>query len=236
MKAIAKRWFGLCASAFSCILYANADTYNLTFNLDDFEIIQQDGVVSITPLKSSYAFDWDSSLPALPYFTQQILIEGKCKPKTFTFEIEEKVLIASDIYVCPNQESTPIDGNSALNAPLMIKPQYAETVYPDITVKYVYGMTDREGKEHSFLVVSPFEYDTERHCLYFIPSIRISYDIQPISSFCSQARTNNHKSIKYLIITADSLVDAYITESALMRILPVWGAVNTFAILAGVAA
>ena len=60
MKAITKRWFGLCVSAFLCTLYANADTYNLTFNIDDFEIIQKDGVVSITPLKSSYTFDWDS--------------------------------------------------------------------------------------------------------------------------------------------------------------------------------
>ena len=209
MKAIIKRWLGLCVLVFLCTLHTNADTYNFTFNIDDFEIIQQDNIVSIHPLKSSYTFDWDSSLPALPYFTQQILIDGICKPETFTFDIEGKVLIASDIYVCPNQESIPINGNATFSVPLMIKPQYSETVYPDITVKYMYGMTDREGKEHSFLVISPFEYDAERNCLYFIPSIRISYDIQPISSLCSQTRINNNESIKYLIITADSLVDAY---------------------------
>ena len=40
MKAIAKRLFGLCVLAFLCTLYANADTYNLIFNIDDFEIIE----------------------------------------------------------------------------------------------------------------------------------------------------------------------------------------------------
>lgn len=210
MKAISKRQlFGLCVSAFFSTMYVYADTYNLTFNIKDFEIVQKDSVVSITPLKSSYTFDGNSSLPALPYFTQQILIEGKCKPETFTFDIEEKVLIASDIYVSPNQESIPVDENIELSVPLMIRPQYSETIYPDITVKYVYGITDREGKEHSYLVASPFEYDTERNCLYFIPSIRVSYDSQPISPLYSQTRTSNNKTVKYLIITADSLVDAY---------------------------
>lgn len=210
MKAISRqRLLGLCASAFFSTMYIYADTYNLTFNIEDFEIVRKDSVVSITPLKPSYTFDWDSSLPALPYFTQQILIEGRCKPETFIFNIEEKVLIASDVYVCPNQESIPTDGNAALNVPIETNPQYSETIYPDIAVKYVYGMTDREGMEHSYLVASPFEYDAERNCLYFIPTIRVSYDRQPLSSLYSQTRTNSNETIKYLIITADSLVDAY---------------------------
>lgn len=207
MKAITKRWFGLCVSAFLCTLYANADTYNLTFNIDDFEIIQKDGVVSITPLKSSYTFDWDSSLPALPYFTQQILIEGKCKPETFSFAVEEKVLIASDIYVAPNQESVPTNSMMTLDVVQKTNPRYSEAIYPDATVRYVYGMTDREGKEHSFLVVCPFEYDVERNCLYFIPSIRVSYDKQPAVANYTSSRTNDE--VKYLIVTADSLVEAF---------------------------
>ncbi len=207
MKAITKRWFGLCVSAFLCTLYANADTYNLTFNIDDFEIIQKDGVVSITPLKSSYTFDWDSSLPALPYFTQQILIDGKCKPETFSFEVEEKVLIASDIYVTPNQESVPTNSMMTLDVVQKTDPQYSEAIYPNVTVRYVYGMTDREGKEHSFLVICPFEYDVERNCLYFIPFIRVSYDKQPTVANYTSSRTNDE--VKYLIVTADSLAEAF---------------------------
>ena len=207
MKAITKRWFGFCVSAFLCTLYANADTYNLTFNIDDFEIIQKDGVVSITPLKSSYTFDWDSSLPALPYFTQQILNDGKCKPETFTFEVEEKVLIASDIYVSPNQESVPTNSLTTLDIAQKTNPQYSEAIYPDATMRYVYGMTDREGKEHSFLVICPFEYDVERNCLYFIPSIRVSYDKQLAVANYSLSRTNDE--VKYLIVTADSLIEAF---------------------------
>ena len=207
MKAITKRWLGLCVSAFLCTLLANADTYNLTFNIEDFEIIQQDGVVSITPLKPSYTFDLDTSLPALPYFTQQILIDGKCKPETFSFEVEEKVLIASDIYVTPNQESVPTNSMMTLDVVQKTDPQYSEAIYPNVTVRYVYGMTDREGKEHSFLVICPFEYDVERNCLYFIPFIRVSYDKQPTVANYTSSRTNDE--VKYLIVTADSLAEAF---------------------------
>lgn len=207
MKTTTKRWFGLYVSAFFCTLLANADTYNLTFDIDDFEIIQKDSVVSITPLKSSYTFDWDPSLPALPYFTQQILINGKCKLETFSFDVEEKVLIASDIYVSPNQESIPTNSITTLNLAWKTNPHYPEVMYPNATVRYVYGMTDREGKEHSFLVIYPFEYDAERNCLYFIPSIRVSYDKQPSVANYSSSRTNDE--IKYLIVTTDSLVEAF---------------------------
>lgn len=207
MKALNIQRCLLYVSAFLYALVANADTHNLTFELSDFEIEQKDGVVSITPIKSSYTFDWDSSLPALPYFTQQILIEGKCKPETFTFEVEEKILIASDIYVSPNQESVPTNSTMTLNVAKKTAPRYSEAIYPDAIVKYVYGMTDREGKEHSFLIISPFEYDAERNCLYFIPSIRVSYDKQFAVANYSPSRTNDE--VKYLIVTADSLVEAF---------------------------
>ena len=207
MKALNIQRCVLYASAFLYALVINADTYDLTFDIDDFEIIQQDGVVSITPLKSSYAFDWDSSLPALPYFTQQILIDGKCNPETFSFEVEEKVLIASDIYISPNQESIPTNSIATLNVSQVTDFNYSEVIYPNTIVKYVYGMTDRDGKEHSYLVAFPFEYDAKRNCLYFIPSIRVSYDKQPTVANYSLPRTNDE--VEYLIVTTDSLVDAY---------------------------
>ena len=122
MKAITKRWLGLCVSAFLCTLLANADTYNLTFNIEDFEIIQQDGVVSITPLKPSYTFDLDTSLPALPYFTQRITIDGKSQKETFTYEVNKKELIASNVYVSPNKECY------ATNTPIPVE---TSTVLPD---------------------------------------------------------------------------------------------------------
>lgn len=208
MKAITKRWLGLCVSAFLCTLLANADTYNLTFNIEDFEIIQQDGVVSITPLKPSYTFDLDTSLPALPYFTQRITIDGKSQKETFTYEVNKKELIASNVYVSPNKEcyatNTPIPVETST-----VLPDYGQQIYPETTADFIYGTTLRDGKEISYISVSPFEYDTANGNLYFISSISLSFDKEiTIPSRQSTARTSN-KVVKYLIVTQDSLADAF---------------------------
>ncbi len=208
MKTITKRWFGLCVSAFLCTLYANADTYNLTFNIDDFEIIQKDGVVSITPLKSSYTFDWDSSLPALPYFTQRITIDGKSQKETFTYEVNRKELIASNVYVSPNKECyatnmpVPVDTNVVL-------PDYGQQIYPKTTADFIYGTTIRDGKEISFLTVSPFEYDAANRNLYFISSISLSFDKDIIVPSRQAATKANNKVVKYLIVTSADFVEAF---------------------------
>ena len=51
MKALSIQRCLLYVSAFLYVLAANADTHNLTFNLSDFQIEQNDSVVSITPMK-----------------------------------------------------------------------------------------------------------------------------------------------------------------------------------------
>ncbi len=208
MKAITKRWFGLCVSAFLCTLYANADTYNLTFNIDDFEIIQKDGVVSITPLKSSYTFGLDTSSPALPLYTKRITIDGKSQKETFTYDVNRKELIASNVYVSPNKECyatnmpMPVDTNVVL-------PDYGQQIYPKTTADFIYGTTMRDGKEISFLTVSPFEYDAANRNLYFISSISLSFNKEIIVPSRQAATKANNKVVKYLIITVDSLVDAF---------------------------
>lgn len=208
MKAITKRWFGLCVSAFLCTLYANADTYNLTFNIDDFEIIQKDGVVSITPLKSSYTFGLDTSSPALPLYTKRITIDGKSQKETFTYDVNRKELIASNVYVSPNKECyatnmpMPVDTNVVL-------PDYGQQIYPKTTADFIYGTTMRDGKEISFLTVSPFEYDAANRNLYFISSISLSFNKEIIVPSRQAATKANNKVVKYLIVTSADFVEAF---------------------------
>lgn len=208
MKAITKRWFGLCVSAFLCTLYANADTYNLTFNIDDFEIIQKDGVVSITPLKSSYTFGLDTSSPALPLYTKRITIDGKSQKETFTYDVNRKELIASNVYVSPNKECyatnmpMPVDTNVVL-------PDYGQQIYPKTTADFIYGTTLRDGKEISFLTVSPFEYDAANRNLYFISSISLSFNKEIIVPSRQAATKANNKVVKYLIVTSADFVEAF---------------------------
>ena len=208
MKAITKRWFGLCVSAFLCTLYANADTYNLTFNIDDFEIIQKDGVVSITPLKSSYTFGLDTSSPALPLYTKRITIDGKSQKETFTYDVNRKELIASNVYVSPNKECyatnmpMPVDTNVVL-------PDYGQQIYPKTTADFIYGTTLRDGKEISFLTVSPFEYDAANGNLYFISSISLSFNKEIMVPFRQATTRANNKVVKYLIVTSEAFVEAF---------------------------
>ncbi|MBE6292830.1 MAG: hypothetical protein E7091_10560 [Bacteroidales bacterium] len=208
MKALNIRRCLLYVSAFLYVLAANADTHNLTFNLSDFQIEQNDSVVSITPVKPGYSFGLDTSTPALPLYTQRISIDGKSKKGTFTYEVRRKELIASNVYVAPNEECY------ATNMPIpavdkIAPPDYGQQIYPEITADFIYGTTMRDGKEISFLTVSPFEYDAANGNLYFISSISLSFEKEPRAPSRQATTRANNEVVKYIVITADSLVDAF---------------------------
>lgn len=208
MKALNIQRCLLYVSAFLYALVVNADTHNLTFDLSDFQIEQKDGIVSITPMKPGYSFGLDTSTPALPLYTQRITIDGKSQKETFTYSVNQKELIASNVYVSPNEECY------ATNMPVpisdkMVLPDYGQQVYPETTAEFIYGTTMRDGKEESFLTVSPFEYDAANGDLYFISSISLSIEKIPIMRSPQSRASANNEVVKYLIITADSLVDAF---------------------------
>ena len=208
MKALSIQRCLLYVSVFLYVLAANADTHNLTFNLSDFHIEQNDSVVSITPVKPGYSFGLDTSKPALPLYTQRITIDGRSQKGTFTYEVNSKELIASNVYVSPNEECFAINMSVPM-APTVKTPQYRQQVYPERTADFTYGATMRDGKEVSFVTVSPFEYDAANGDLYFISSISLSYEKElNMRSLQSRAMTNNEV-VKYLIITSEALVDAF---------------------------
>ena len=208
MKALNIQRCLLYVSAFLYTLVANADTHNLTFSLSDFEIEQKDGVVSITPMKSAYSFGLDTSSPALPLYTQRITIDGKSLKGTFTYVVNRKELIASNVYVSPNKECYATDMLPPVDTSVVL-PDYGQQVYPEATAGFIYGTTLRDGKEISFLTVSPFEYDAANGNLYFISSISLSFDKEVrMPSRQATTRTNN-KVVKYLIVTSESFVDAF---------------------------
>lgn len=208
MKALSIQRCLLYVSAFLYVLAANADTHNLTFNLSDFQIEQNDSVVSITPMKPGYSFGLDTSKPALPLYTQRITIDGRSQKETFTYEVNSKELIASNVYVSPNKEcyatNMPIPADDRITLS-----DYGQQMYPEVTADFIYGTTMRDEKEVSFLTVSPFEYDAANGDLYFISSISLSFEKEPnMRSSQSRALASNEV-VKYLIITKDSLVDAF---------------------------
>ena len=208
MKALNIQRCLLYVSAFLYTLVANADTHNLTFNLSDFEIEQRDGVVSITPVKPAYTFGLDTSSPALPLYTQRITIDGKSQKGTFTYVVNSKELIASNVYVSPNKECYATNRPVPVDTSVVL-PDYGQQVYPEKTAGFIYGTTLRDGKEISFLTVSPFEYDAANGNLYFISSISLSFDKEVrMPSRQATTRTNN-KVVKYLIVTSESFVDAF---------------------------
>ena len=208
MKALNIQRCLLYVSAFLYTLVANADTHNLTFSLSDFEIEQKDGVVSITPMKSAYTFGLDTSSPALPLYTQRITIDGKSQKGTFTYVVNSKELIASNVYVSPNKECYATNRPVPVDTSVVL-PDYGQQVYPEKTAGFIYGTTLRDGKEISFLTVSPFEYDAANGNLYFISSISLSFDKEIREPSRQTATRTSSKTVKYLIVTQDSLVDAF---------------------------
>ena len=203
MKALNIQRCLLYVSAFLYTLVANADTHNLTFNLSDFQFVQNDTVVTILTNNVDYIFESNINKPAIPIMPLQEVAYGTYKEGSLDIQIEEMTLLFSDIYIAPNNAS--FSDTIITN---VICDEYNDSVYPAAKpVAYSFSGHERDGKTKLFFNVSPFVYDVKNKCLYFISSLYYSYDIEPSHSYTS---VNNTNALDYLIITSSMLEETFL--------------------------
>ena len=202
MKAIARKYW-LYVLAFLSFISAKADTYNMTFNLSDFDIVQNDSIVNIFPKNTNYMFEDDVNKPAIPFMTYKKQINGIYVDGSFNVMVEEMTLLFSDVYIAPNMPSfaNTVMNNTGTSA-------YTDGIYPfSSPMNFHFSSSDGNGMNNLFFSISPFVYDTRSNSLYFINSLRYTYEVEPLME---STDGNESSRLDYLIVTSSDLKDAFV--------------------------
>lgn len=177
-----------------------------TFNLDDFKLNNQNGVMHIMPLSRSYTFDYCSvGYPLIPFC--EFKVPAKSNNDEIKYEIIEKERIASDV-ILDTCSSSAWFGKKLYDLTIENN-RMPKSNIPDRQIHYYNGVL--YGDDKATISITPFIYDTTERNLYFIKQIQISYnDIEPsLQGLKMGAGHTSLDRFDYLIITQDSLVDTF---------------------------
>jgi len=157
-------------------IYANEHKrITLSFNRNDFSIVEEEGVCSIYSGKWNITFKSDSTKPALPLIPIRILIPQNCNYVQFSSKVEQE-LIASGIQLRPNPRPFPT-GTTPVRISTATRPNYLERSYPEENVKYV-GSHDIGGYKIVSFIVYPFSFSPVDGLLSLHTSIDLDIELQ----------------------------------------------------------
>lgn len=180
--------------------------YELNFNLSEFSIKTDGGLLSITTTKDFPLYLEDRSIPAIPYFPYSILRPANMSASNHHVSYETELLY----------ENVDIEGNPAILPTNMIlsdkNSQSKATKSSDKPVIWG-GDNNLYGYSYGFFKVSPFIYDSETKRLFFIPRVTITFnDLEDNKSSDKQENAYNQKKsedIKAFVLNSDELTTFY---------------------------
>ena len=186
--------------------------YELNFNLSEFSIKTDGGLLSITTTKDFPLYLEDRSIPAIPYFPYRILRPANLSASNYNVSYEAELLY----------ENVDIEGNPAILPTNMIlsdkKSPVKATKSSDKPVIWG-GDNNLYGYSYGFFKVSPFIYDNETKKLFFIPRVTITFnDLEDNKSSDKQENTYNQKKsedIKAFVLNSDELTAFYPQDNSI---------------------
>ncbi|MDE5901103.1 MAG: hypothetical protein K2H33_07085 [Muribaculaceae bacterium] len=187
-------------------------TFSLTFSEDDFELLEENGILHILPDPELFANYPEENRPALPLIPADCSVSGivahvKTTP-TFT-----KRLIRSNVVLA--QAPVPVPSSSVIQQTRVEEPAYAHNIYPESNCEYITS-SDLDDKTKLYFLSCPFVYDAAQKELYFIDSMNVdllvdSVDPEPAGSSKTEAAkaTSTNEKIDYVIITNNALKPSF---------------------------
>lgn len=146
--------------------------YEVIYNVSDFQLSEQNGIVSVTSCPSYFNQIGDTSYPQLPYYPLRILMPNNV---SYSYVIEEeKTLLMSGVYFKANPYPITTNGLS-LGTSTTASVSVLSPVYDG-------GILEYDNFSYLFLETTPFEYDSNTGNLYFVSRISISFPDMPMSS------------------------------------------------------
>ena len=225
-------WGLLCTLSFGCLYAQHTKTYTLSFDKKDFTLQSTENGTVIHSSKHNLILGEETSLPALPLVSVNILLPESSTYRNFSYsKIEEPV--ANNIVIVPNPQVRV--GSSSFTP---AEPSaYPIRMYPsDVTFASENIM---DGYRYVAFIVSPFSYDAATGTLNIASTIELTvssvttrsvsihrgtmdgvieqlvYNPEEVSTSYAQTRRatastlNAAEVVEYLIITSASLKDAF---------------------------
>lgn len=185
-------------------IYGFEQTFS--FDLSDFTINNQNGVVQIIPNNASYVHGYNIvGAPDIPFFEYTFPTKEPLDLSTLSCEIISRSLVSTnvDIKCCEPHLSMGIDTDSFSTS------KQVYSFYPDSLLKVYNGPSYNDHRV--ILAMAPFLYDYTTKNLYFVNQMKVSFDFSAIDSSIRQKESSRQvlDEVDYLIITHDSLVESF---------------------------
>jgi len=190
--------------------------YSISFDKDDFTFKESENGYYILLDDNNYFLLEDTTLPALPYISVNILIpedtdiENISVAKT-EMEILKNVNIASN---------PPLMPTSGLFQQATSKVTYTEDKYPDENVQ-LQSKNTMQGFTFVSFIVCPFIYNVKEKNLTMITNFDISFDVIDATSTKSETaitkRYDMEDVITNLVINSSELSSLYTTKSTALK-------------------
>ena len=183
----------------SCIFTTMAQmSYTFNFNEDDYTLVRSEDTLSIISKSDNYIYISDTTLPALPYSAYNILLPRGGNVANYEVSGERK-LIAENVFLNVNS----CDG-LGLTQSRQTSSAFSKIAKKSSLNPVELGMTHiLKGYSFASFLISPYLYDAEEKCLYFMESITIkvhhNISTENLSRVCPYEETG----LEDLVINAD---------------------------------
>ncbi len=149
--------------------------YSVKFDLSDFELLEDKGLVYIKASNDAYVLLEDTSLPALPYKIVNILLPNETELENFTFSTNQTVY-RENIILGKNPEVVPISMLDEVKGTNESK-TYSNAVYPKKNMVYT-NTNNFRGYSYASFIVTPFVFNASQSTLSFINEIQITVSVK----------------------------------------------------------
>lgn len=179
------------------------DEYKITFSLDDYELVTSDeGLLMVVSDVARTFYSDDSSMPALPYSSFNIL-RPRGSVTSYTVEVE-KQLLRDDVTMDANPELIPTN----VVATTVSEP-WAATLSLLQPVAFA-GDHVMSGYYYCSFNITPFIYDAVARELYFVTSVTLKLSSM-VDATCklSPLRHHNDDFIREIVMNPDEMQSLY---------------------------
>lgn len=185
-------------------IYGFEQTFS--FDLTDFIIQNQNGVVQITSKNRAYVAGYnEAGDPEMPFFRYQFTANRPFDPSTLKCEILSRSLVSTNVEIKRCEPLVPMGAESDSEQ----TSKKVKSVYPDSLLMAYNGPLYNDNRV--ILTMTPFYYDSTTKSLYFVSQLKVSYsDISTPRTIVEEESTRQiGEPVDYLIITEDSLADVF---------------------------
>ena len=182
-----------------CIFTTMAQmSYTFNFNEDDYTLVRSEDTLSIISKSDNYVYKSDTTLAALPYSAYNILLPRGGSVANYEVSGERK-LIAENVFFNVNS----CDG-LGLTQSRQTSSAFSKIAKKSSLNPVELGMTHiLKGYSFASFLISPYLYDAEEKCLYFMENITVkvhhNISTENLSRVCPYEETG----LEDLVINAD---------------------------------